>query len=67
MENVVLTIFIGFAIVMVIAAIILGRRRPSSHQDTTSASDFDDFADTTSDHYQGHAGQSTGSDSSHGD
>ena len=71
MENTVIFTYLGIVIVMVIAAIILGRRKLNLHlnHDTTKASDFVDFGsdDTHHDHHHGHADHSTSSDSSHGD
>jgi len=65
--NTVVMIYLGIIIVMVIAAITLGRRRPNSHiNDTTNASDPVnlDSDDIPHDHHNRHADKSTGSDSS---
>ena len=70
MEHVVIFIYLGISIVMVIVAIILGRRKQNSdlHHDPTNASDFNDFGtdNTNSDHHHGHVDQGSGSDSSLG-
>jgi len=70
MEHVVIFIYLGIAIVMVIVAIIIGRRRQSSdlYHDTTNASDINEFGtdNTNSDHHHGQVDQGSGSDSSLG-
>lgn len=71
MENTVLLSYLGIVIVMIIAAIILGRSKHNSHisHDTMNTSDFVDLGsdDTHHDHQHGHADHSVSSDSSHVD
>lgn len=71
MGDTVFIFFVGIVLVMVIAAITSGRRRPNSHinHDTTNASDFVYFGsnDTHHCHHHGHADHSTSSNFSHGD